>query len=150
MEQMMGLQLIQFDERNRKVPSDRERVISFNMAKIKWLSRTVGLCNEISCGSLWPLRPINLLLMLCFGVQATLSLNLWSFRTGSRTGGKVHSTVMRFHLHLDEYATVIYASSRSQWIISTRRLPEKIREMKTVMLTGFIYTRLCDITACSK
>ncbi len=91
-------------------------------------------------------QSINLLLMLCFGVQATLTLNLWSFTRASRTGGKVHSTVMRFHL-LDEYANVIYASSRSQRIISTRWLPEMIREMKTVMLTGFIYSRLCDITA---
>ncbi len=125
----------------------RGKVISFNMAKMKWLSRKEGTVQRNQLWITLTLTANQSAADVVFRSASHFDFESLIFQKSEpdRWKGTHRNTVMRFHL-LDEYATVICARSRSQRIISTHWLPEIIREMETVVLTAFIYSRLCDIT----
>jgi hypothetical protein len=148
MEQMMGLLLIQFDERNRKNSPERPRESYFVQygkdqmaASNSWTMQRNQLWITLTLTANQSAADVVFRSASHFDFESLIFHN----REPDRWKSTHRNTAMRFHLHLDQYATIICARSRSQRIISTRRLPEMIREMKTLMLTGFIYSRMCDI-----
>jgi hypothetical protein len=127
------------------IEKSRWKVVSFDMAKIKWLYLLqIRLCNEISYGSLWPSRPINLLLMLCscwsllmlcFRVQVTLIFpnikpDCWKSKHRNNSDAVCYSPTV--DMLSSAWWICNSATLRSRRIISTSRLPEVMPEIKTV------------------